>query len=432
MKKFLSLLATLLTLLSCHQPVFAQGAVVGGPFAAGNSLVSGCPGDTPGKSTICISDGSLPGSSSASMTASGVFNLNASSLLSWRKALANVRTGLGRGKIAVIGDSTSMATGAGASGALNLGGAFPSGWVQVLAARLASSVPTSTGSIICDQGTALAPISYATYDTRVTLGANWAASGSLGCIGGELFTFTAGAINNFSFTPVAAFDTIVVYYARGGGAASATVNVDGGASLGTLTFAGGAALVTTTFTVAKATHTINIVPVNDGPLNILGFQTFDSTTPAVDIVQLGIFGATTSTVGSASPNAWGLSALTTIAPSLTIIDLSINDSNNLTSLTTYTNSAINIINTAKTTGSVMLMSGPPSNTTQATNGTLATYVNALKSLAVSNNLPFLDLTTRWTSFAVTNPVLPYFDPLHPGKLGYQDIGSAVAGVLATP
>jgi len=262
------------------------------------------------------------------------------------------------------------------------------------------------------------------------MGANWANSGSGTALGGVLFHFTTGAANNMTFTPAAAFDTIVIYYVRNAGHGTFTTNVDGGSSLGTTNAAGAAAVLTTTFSVTKGTHTINIVPANDAQFFIVGIVPQDSTASAVDLYQAGIYGATSTTFNSTT-NAWSpLSLLPTIAPDLTIVDLTINDSNAGTALATYSTNIQALITSAKLSGDVVLMVGPPSNTAAATNGTLDTYIGTLQNLSITNGAPLVNFKQRWVSYAAMNAIMPYFDSLHPAAPGYQDMAEALTNAIA--
>lgn len=348
-------------------------------------------------------------------------------LTHWRSTIAAVKAGSRRGRVVFIGDSTSMGAGAGSGGTLNENGAYPNAWPQQLAAKLnTAGIPCVAQSF---WASAAAAVAYDTYDTRVTRGPNW--SNAQGCFGGTMFKFTAGAVNNLTFTPAAAFDTVVPWYMKISGDGTATINVDGGASLGTLNFSNATSVLSSTaFTVAKATHTINIVPANDALFFMLGIQTYDSTVPAIDFFQCAQAGATTATF-IPNTNPWeALKALTTLAPDLTIIDLTINDSNAGTLLATYSSNIQSIITTAKLSGDVLLMVGPPSNTTPATDGTLDTYVAAVYALAASNGCSVVNMKSRWVSWAAIQATYPYFDSLHPGATGYVDIATAVAAVLA--
>lgn len=360
------------------------------------------------------------------VAATDVAFLNSASLLYWRRAIARTRaTTPVRGKMVIIGDSTSMGAGAGSSGTSLLTGAYLKAWPHRLATMSSAPVQLSSNSWWGTQGyDSAAGITLSGYDPRLTLGANWAPN--LATLGGKVIRYAPGAVNNFSFTPQAAFDTIVVYFLKNSGNGSATINVDGGASLGTITTSN-ASLVwaTQTFTCAKGTHTINIVPNNDGQMFFGGIVTYDSTVPAIDVIQTAIYG---SLAGShvANTNVYDhMPTLRFIAPDVTIICLTINDSNGGTPLATYQPNLQTIITNAKLSGDVILMVGPPSNTTQATDGTLDSYISVVKALAATNNCALINLKDRWGSYAATNPVLPYADTLHPGELGYVDEALAV-------
>ena len=370
------------------------------------------------------------GSSAAPMTADGLFNLNASSLPHWRAAMARVRNGSGRGRIVVLGDSTSMGEGAGTGGSSNLNAAFVQGWPEQMGPILSKQIAANTNAIFGDQGT-YSYVAYNTYDPRVTLGANWALA-NINAIGGNTWVYNTGAVNNFAFTPVGSVDTAVVCFTSGGGG-TAAVNVDGGSTLGTI--GTGSAAQCNTYTFTAGAHTINLVPSNNGALYVLGVIAYLSTTPAVDIIQDGVIAATVSNFNYSAQPYNILPELSLISADLTIIDLTVNDSNNngLSYLPTYVATVQAMITGAKTGGSdVMLISGPPSNTANATNGTLASYNAALQQLALTNNVPLLSFSNRWTSYAVTNPIFPYYDGLHPGKTGYSDMASAVAQALLNP
>jgi lysophospholipase L1-like esterase len=365
-------------------------------------------------------------------TASGLSNLKSANLPYWRRAIAKVRTASGRGKVVIIGDSTTAGAGSGSSGTSLMVGAAANAWPKKLAAIPNSPVPFLSNSWWATQGCyGASGVTLPTYDPRVALGANWAPN--LTTLGGQLIRYATGAVNNLSFTPTGAFDTIVVYFVKNNSNGSATVNVDGGASLGTLN-TNNASLVlgSQSFTCTKGTHTINIVPNNDNQLFILGIQTYDSTSPAIDILSTSSYGALASTF-TANVNVYDpRPVLRFLAPDLTIICLTINDSNNGTALATYLANVQLLITDGKLSGDVVLMVGAPSNTTQATDGTLDSFIAGLTALAQTNGCPLINLKTRWTSYAVTNPVLPYGDTLHPGNLGYADKALAVYEALVNP
>jgi hypothetical protein len=355
----------------------------------------------------------------------GLFNDRPQCLKKFRKARANALSGQGRGRIMFIGDSTEAGSGALAA---DMTGAYPKTPSKQLAALLASvGIPTSHNSICGDAGITAGALTYPVYDTRVTFGANWV-SGTFATLGGTFFKYTAGAVNNLALTPVGAFDTIKVFYWRAGGFGSFATNVDGGSSLGSTNSAGSSAMQTATFTVTKSTHTINIVPANDGDLYICAILAYDSTVPALDFIQAAKSGsgiADYSTVGGSNPYA-AVEVLKYLAPDLLWVNLTINNSNNdgAAYLATYIADMQILITAAQISGDVVLEVGPPSNTANATNGVLDSYIDALKTLALNNNCVLLNTKERWTSYAVQNAVIPYRDNLHQTALGYADMAYA--------
>src|SRR5205823_2352319 len=123
---------------------------------------------------------------------------------------------------------------------------------------------------------------YPLYDPRVAYsGAGWATTTGVSTLGGVSQHYTTGSAGTLSFTPIAAFDTIKIYYSTTLTNGTFTTNIDGGASLGTTNANAAQALLSVTYSVAKGIHTINIVAGNDGKHDIQGIITQDSTIPAI-------------------------------------------------------------------------------------------------------------------------------------------------------
>jgi len=367
-------------------------------------------------------------------TAAGLYNVSWARMPYWRAAIARVRAGTGRGKLLMVGDSTTSGTGSGSGGTSMLNGAFATAPGRGVAALLAAVVATSDKSLIGDQGVPaiLGATAYGTYDTRVVQGAGWNAAPTV-VVGGNAFRYQTGAASIFAFTPAGAFDNFKIWYIKQTPSGGFAVNVDGGASLGTVSTTGaGQTVGHSDFTVTRGTHTINLTASNDNQIIFLGIEVWDSTVPAIDIVQAGWHGSKiggwASVVASTTP--WiPVNFIPTLAPDLTVINLTINDSNAPTALATYQAQMQVLITAAKTTGDVLLVAGAPSDTAFATNGTLDRFVDVLRLLARTNGCGLLDIPARWGSYAAANPLFPYSDLLHPGAVGYQDIAQAIVTAL---
>lgn len=344
----------------------------------------------------------------------------------WRKAVANVRSGAKRATIAVIGDSTTMGAGAGSGGSGGLTAAYPHGFVAALAARLSDYVPTSFQSICGGQASL---VSYPTYDTRVTLGAGWTTSGG-GTIGATFFAFANGSATELTFTPDAAFDRIKVWYYRAPGQGTVAVSVDSDPSLGTINTAGAALYTSQTFNCALGEHEVVLTAGNNGALFIGAVITWNSAVPAIDMIQAGWYGSIAGSWDDTTPAFAPMACLAAFAPDLTVVNLTINDSNAGTAIGTYKAAMAQIVETGQASGDVLFMVGPPSDTVAATNGTLDRYISVLQGLGIQYGINIVNIKDRWKSFAATDPTLPYFDTLHPERLGYEDIAQAIYETLA--
>lgn len=345
-------------------------------------------------------------------------------LPNWRKSLANVRAGIGRGRLCTLGDSTTAGTGGGTGGAA-FTAAFQYSYTRELAQLMSKNITVQDLSLFEDQNI----YSYSAYDTRYSAGSQW--SGLQSSLAGNMFTFLSGSgSQTLSFTPGGAFNTFTIWYYENSGFGSFTSNVDGGSSLGTVNTGGASQVVSSvTYTVTKGTHTINLVPGNDGNLYIMGFIVQDLSVSAIDIIQLGWGGSTVSSYMSNGQAYYGVQLLSKLAPTLTTVCLTINDANQSTNLTTYATDLQTIITQCLALGDCVLVTGAPSAATQVAPSVQAQYVAVYKSLAASNNIPIIDTHARWTSWEVENGYCPYYDSLHPGQCGYADFAEQLYSAL---
>jgi lysophospholipase L1-like esterase len=385
-------------------------------------------------SQIAVTLGGIPAGRSIGATLSavqhpGLFNLKSSgpgaNLKTWRKALARVRAGAGQAKILCVGDSTTFGMGAG-TGAQGTIGARTKSWPVKLAEILnAAGIPAHAGSI-CGNG-ALTDADFVAYDPRLTLGAGWAQS-TVTSLATRTWLNTT-SVNPLNFTPARAFDTIEVYYLQNAGYGTFTVGVDGGAAAATINAAGAQALMKATVTVPKGTHTINIARNGTGAgVHIAHINTFDSTAPAVSVINAGWSGAATSSWDSVtSPWSPG-NAIGVIAPDLTILNLGINNWRAAppVDVPTFKTQLANTLLRAKATGDVILLGPPPSEIGAALPENQAAYLLAIYEIALANNVPVIDITQRFGSHEDANALGFYFDQLHPNGLGYADIAHLIS------
>lgn len=315
-----------------------------------------------------------------------------------------------------------LGSSSGTSGESN---AFQTAPGSLLATRLAAlGVPTSNHSGVWgDYGAA---VSLPTYDTRATLGTGWA-SGLAGGVAGNLIYFTGASVGNLTFLPTTNVDTFTIYTVKVGGG-TAAVKINGGSTLATITSAGSGSNAAITVTATAGSNTLSIVPNADGNVVIEGIVAYLSTTPAIDIISLATAGITAGYY-STNSNSWGMrSVLPVITPDLTLIELTTNDSNTSTGVSTYTANLQTLIIAAQLTGDVVLASGISYTGAGAAN--LPAYIAAAKTLAAQNNIQYFDLNARQGSYTLLNSLGLMYDTIHPNALGYQDVAQYFATMLA--
>lgn len=355
---------------------------------------------------------------SAGALTPGYLNLDPSLLPKWRPKLAGVLAKTGRAKILCVGDSTTAGLGAGSGGTTNSTGARQNSYPDFLGARLnALGIPTTLGSF----GGYGNDTGNAAYDARVSYGAGWSSSGST--IGGGLIA-NSSTTNPISFTPAETFDTIDLYFLSFTNNGTFTVNVDGGAAAATINSgASNVGYTKQTVTVARGTHTINIARNGTGGIvYLLLVDTYDSTKPAVSIINVGKSGSTSNSWVDTSL-AWStLTMIGNLAPDLTILDLGINDAIQSVALATYTANMQTVIAKAKLTGDVIAKLPNPNNLPA-----VVPYVTALRGLAAQLKLPTIDNAYRDGNSGASGaaPAAFFFDALHRTALGYADTARSV-------
>ena len=222
----------------------------------------------------------------------------------------------------------------------------------------------------------------ANVDGRVTLGTGW--SENNGPAQGIMATAVVSAAGHLSFALNATdyADTLDVYSATFSGNGTFVIR-DGATSLGSVNTNGATGAAKQTFTMTRAQgKTINI----DGPTvnggSISAIEAYDATRPSIRVSPAGQ--STTKITDwytSGGPFPWYMHWLTSYAPHLTLVSLTINDSNASVAESTWEAACGTRIAAIKAAGSdVLLVAGPPSNTTQATNGTLESYRQGLYRL----------------------------------------------------
>lgn len=357
--------------------------------------------------------GLLGGSGTASPT--GIFNFNQAFLSQWRAAAAAVAAGSSDQLIVCgYGDSTTSGQGA----------LKPSRVPPVLASLIKTAGFNAANEGYTTGGFPTAAI----IDSNITIGAGWNFSAGHFTLGGRDF-IASDFTSVLSYTPYNTVDTWDIGYLVTTAAGSFSVAVDGGAPITTINALGaGTSIAVATVTVPSGTHRLDIQAVTGTP-SILDAIGRVAAQKQLKFYNGGTVGALVNTFISDGVNAYNpRPMLKTLAPKLSIINLTINDWVAATSTSSYTADLTNLILDGQASGDVLLMSGAPSAASSAPIATQLIYINIVKALAQSMNCAMLCLTDRWGSFL--NKQSFYSDAaVHPNAAGYADIALGLSQIL---
>ncbi|MGF7131891.1 lysophospholipase L1-like esterase [Paraburkholderia sp. EB58] len=345
----------------------------------------------------------------------------------WRKAMGGVRSGTARARLCCLGDSTtfglgSVGTPASYSNAKAFG--YPTQLAQALGAQ--KNLAAHWDSFWCDNGLdSVAGATLPLADPRIALGTGWSNTGQTSMGGLSLFNNTT--TNPVSFTPINAFDTFDIWTVCNSGLGTVTADIGGAvlATISTSTGTHGATKTTVSTGAAPATGTINVrLSGTLASVFLIGIEAYNSTLPKVSVWNQGWCGGTTANItGNASP--WStLPALVAAAPNLVMCGIGINDSRTGVTLAQYIANYQELITAITAVSDMVLFVENPPEISVVTTALWTQFQQAVYQLAAANNLPLIDLTQRWVSWAYSNALGYYYDALHPYAAGYGDITQA--------
>lgn len=393
---------------------------------------------------------SAPYNSATDTVARGYGNFTPANMATWNRAKARVRANAADAVVAFVGDSTFVGHGAGDNPTGNFTNArFRSAPAKVAAQLLALGLPATQeaqfgGHLVDANNVTLANLPL--YNPQLTI----ASSVQTQWYGATLMTLAGYMISNlngtgaYSLAPSNAFSTMDVFYVQASGNGTFTVDI-GGAALATVNSGSPATSALVKLAVSTgagdATGTINVKRVS-GTVRLLGIIPRSTTTKRVQVLNLGWEGAQTgdwaSDAGSATYTT-GLSSafynpangLIAINPDLTIIKLGANDLSHSTAVATSRANLQTIINAAKLGGgSCVLVTPTPQNpATRDPAGNTLAYNAMLKALAIANGCGFIDLYSRYVSYAAMNALAYLADDVHSFPIGYANEGDIIARAL---
>ena len=364
-----------------------------------------------------------------------VYYRSPANLRRWQAALAKLRAGTYRPKIVFIGDSKTMAAGAGtnSTNTWTTDAEKRSKIGHLVRLLNAAGIPANRQAWFASSGLA-SPAAKVGYDPRLVINTGW--SGGNQTLGGVMWA--TNGTTRLDFTPEGQVDTVVTFSKQRANDGILTVSADGGSALSTINGSpnGGSTVdgfIKTTTTLTKGTHTFNMVRTSGGYVSLAGQLAYDSTVPAVDVINGGAFG-TVSAYHSSNGNAnyWNAANfLPTLQPDLVVIQLGSNDLNTGVSVETYTANILDIITKAKAAAADVVLEVATFGNSggYGTDAQREAFRQALIGLGASQGCIVVDHAARFVNFANANALGLMRDAIHETEPGYADEAQALASAL---
>lgn len=357
-----------------------------------------------------------------------------------RKAMALYRNGIANMRIAAIGDSVTAGY-----NELFLANELAYSWVAKLAANLtAGGMPSVHQNWMGDHSLPDAGSTIQIGDTRVgAYTGGWSTFGPSEPGPCGLLLINNTNTNRLTFTPSIPTSAADLYYFDGAG--YDTINILTGVAGATAPSSGGSVVPAGSGTwkrlTAVAPSLINNVwtfaKSNAGNNFIFGgFSAYDNSKPQIDLLNFGCHQKTFSYFADTAQPWRPLASLTTAGSALicplAIICLGINDALAGRSTAAVSADLAKIIPSLQAVGTdVILVVPPPSPISVVSQPAQDAVTAAIVAAASTYGLPLLDMTYRWTSQAISQPLGFYAGAadVHPSQQGHTDLASAVASLL---
>ncbi len=338
---------------------------------------------------------------------------NYTKLRHWHKSVGDVISGYGSAKVLFVGDSTTFG--------YNSNNSASAPWHP-------GAVPTHIATLLNNYGInahsnawfgcGKSAISDLNYDGRVTFTGTWTSFKN----GTSALSFPYSSVSGstLTFAPSTQVDTFVIWYLDVGTNQFQWKINSGTYTNVTLTNTNLFKSVSVMGSLGTNTLTINN-PANANVF-IAGMEAYNSTSKWVECINIGV--GSTASPDWATNGAWQpLTLIGAIAPNLTVINLGINDwgTSYNTTPSSYISNMQAIITAAQVSGDVILVTPNPTEIGTWNTTTPQSIVSAIYALAYTNNLCVIDLFSRWTSWAISNPLGLYYSNVHPSQSGYSDI-----------
>lgn len=343
---------------------------------------------------------------------------NALPFPNFRAALGRIKTGTGRGKILMCGDSTTVGFGSNDAATGNMKPlSVPTDLANMFTVN---GVPAQVNSFM---GDGFQPNYTSTFDNRLTLGTGWGHSGTF--VGGDsLVTTTSGTL---SFAPTQPVDTFVIWYWQNLSSGTISANINGGSAT-TQNTLGAASLQNFTITGTLGLNTLNITRSAGTIIFILGVEAYNSAVDSLDIINAGWYGSECVQWYAMTQNGFATNPFA-LGQDLTTFCLGINDWEKMpSSLAIYQSDLLAMVKQAQLVSDVAIITPNPTGAT-ASQATQQSYVNAMYAVAAAANVPIIDNFARFVSYAQANAEGEMFDTFHPNGVGYADLAANIFSTI---
>lgn len=353
---------------------------------------------------------------------------NAIKLPKFRAKLANTKAGIANTRVLCIGDSITAGAYSNNSGS---GDWKTAGYVNVLAKMF------NTGGV-GSYSDSFMGFSLPSNDGRLVFPSPWAGGATADpTVGGAYAVSGVAGTSIMTFTPANAVDTFKIYYLTIPTAGVLSCDINGGTAT-TVDQNIAISFNSMTLTASLGINTLNMKRLSGGNVFVCGVEAWDSTKYSLQFINAG-YNSSTTTSWIKTTSAYSIGNFASLmAPDLTMIALGVNDmqpSFGIKPSTTFANLQT-LVTSALTSGDCMLIITGPNEANANTlpvAGQLA-YINAIKAVAVKNNIPLVSIYDRLVSYAISNPLGYYMSGgypanLHPTALGHNDYAQAIYNMI---
>lgn len=290
---------------------------------------------------------------------------------------AKLRSNSNPARVLFYGESSITGQGSG-SGAQGLIGAYNTGWPYLIATALGWQKNSIFGTNNVEAGSITLP----QYNPKVNYNGKWQGDIGPSGPGGRFIVSSANTqTSGVVFTPGEVFNYIRIWFpVTASLSTSVQVKVDG-ILVGSYSNAGADAYSFVEFNLQSAVHTIEIINAGAAQAFIAAVEIQDRRTNVPVALFAGSCSATISDLNSAVQAFNWINAAQLLAPDLTFIDCTVNDSNAGTSRASYFAAIESIAGRLLGTSDIVFLTSFASNNANTYNGVLDGIAQAISDLA---------------------------------------------------